>query len=409
MVNPFSGKRFSFGLASLFRRHRPAVITSKSALKLSALPSIERILERHDSLPRGCVGFFFPQPIRDEEFLVGRQKELEELEAAFNGWQNGQPASVVVVGAQGCGKTSLINCFLNRRLPEWKVLRCDIGNRLRDEKAVLEFFGRLLNVESPVDTVDQVVERLLRMAPRIIVIEGGHNLLLRVIGGRKVLETFMYVVLSSRRRHFWLQTCRLLPWINMDRHGKASRFFSHIMNVALLSEDNLRRALKLRLEKCGLDVLFYRSWEEYENQRQAVGEQEEKEGALFRGILANSGGNFYSALYFLLLCCRYEMKTQTLIFYPPDHLDLAFVREMDRTHLLALTELAGHGMLSVAEHQQIFRTGKLQSRIIFEYLEQMKLVTPVARNDDGADMVYDLSPVIHHSVKKLLEQINLLY
>ena len=408
MVNPFSGKRFPFGLGSLFQRHRPAVVTSKSALQLSSLPSIEQILERPDSLPHGCAGYFMPHPIRDEEFLVGRQKELEELETAFNGWRNGQTASVLVVGAQGCGKTSLINCFLNKRAPDWNVLRCDLGVRLRDEKEVLEFFGRLLDLESPAGTVDQVVEGLLKMAPRIIVIEGGHNLLLRVIGGRKALEMFMYLVLRTRRRHFWLQSCRLLPWINMDRHAKASRFFSHILNLEQLSEEKLRQALRLRLTKCGLDGQFHESREDFEQGR-AGGQQEEKEGAFFRGILTNSGGNFYSALYFLLLCCRYEMKTQTLLFYPPDYLDLAFVKEMDRTHLLTLAELAGHGVLSVAEHQQIFRTTDLQSRIAFEYLEQLKLMMPAAGEKDAVDRAYDLSPIIHHSLKTVLEQINLLY
>ncbi|NLC70843.1 MAG: ATP-binding protein [Desulfuromonadaceae bacterium] len=407
MWNPFSGK---FGFQSFFRRQRPAVITSKSALELSALPSIEQILEQSDSLPQGCAGYFLPRPLRDEALLVGREGELEDLEAAFSGWQNGQPASVVVVGTQGCGKTSFINCFLNRRSQDWNIRRCEIGRRLHREGEVLDFYNRLFGIDPAADTVDKVVEWLLQASPRIIVVEGIHNLLLRVIGGRKALESFMYIVLCTRKRHFWLHTCRLLPWVNMDRHAKISRFFSHIMNLELLSEDDLRKVLKLRLEKCGLGFFFYRSREEYEKQRQTGSdEQDEKESAFYRGILANSGSNFFSALYFILLCCRYEMKTQSLLLYPPDHLDLAFVKEMDKMHLLALAELAGHGVLSVAEHQRIFRTDLLQSRIVFEYLEQMKLVVADSNIDDGGEKVYDLSPIIHHSVKTALEQINLLY
>lgn len=172
----------------------------------------------------------------------------------------------------------------------------------------------------------------------------------------------------------------------------------------------MRDALNLRLTKCGLQVSFCRSKKESERQRQPeADEREGRDDAFFSAVFANSGPNFYAALYYLLLCSRYEASTQSLLLWPPDHLDMGFIKEMDHLHLLTLAELAGHGVLSVKEHEQIFRTNAFQSSMVFEYLEQLKLVEPIINEKRDGEKAYDLSPVIHHAVTSALEQLNLLY
>ncbi len=137
--------------------------------------------------------------------------------------------------------------------------------------------------------------------------------------------------------------------------------------------------------------------------------QEEKERAFYRGILANSGSNFSSALYFLLLCSRYERNTKSLFLSPPNRLDIAFLKDMDRFHLMTLAELAGHGVLSVGEHLEIFRVTEARSKMTLEYLEQLKLIELIVDRNNSNEKTYDLLPFIHHSVTSALEQLNLLY
>jgi hypothetical protein len=157
----------------------------------------------------------------------------------------------------------------------------------------------------------------------------------------------------------------------MDRHVGASRYFSHVITADSLSEEGLRDALTLRLKTSGVQVKYCGSEGEVEQQKTADGNvQNEKEGGFYRAVSANSGRNLYAALYFLLPCCRYDSGTQSFFLYPPDALDMAFIKEIDRLHLLTLAELAGHGVLTLQEHGRIFRTDPLRSRIVFEYLEK---------------------------------------
>lgn len=101
-----------------------------------------------------------------------------------------------------------------------------------------------------------MIEQLIQAESRMVVLEGVHNLLLRVVGGRKSAELFFYIMMRTRQRHCWLLSCRRLPWDNMDWLFGASHYFSHVIPVDTLSQDNLREALAARLEKCGVEAKF---------------------------------------------------------------------------------------------------------------------------------------------------------
>ncbi len=398
-------------IRNLFRRKPSLESPHESTLSFSSLPPLNVVLERNENIPKDILSFFLPYPLEDMDLLLGRNEELDRLEKALKTWEEGRPASIALVGLQGSGKTSLVNCFLGKRPGDWRVLRANLVERLTTGKSILEFFNGLFALNPPVSDAAALIDQLEKAEPRIIVLEGVHNVFLRVLGGRKAAELFFHVILATRSRHLWLLTFRRLPWINMDRIFHVSRFFSHVVPVEALSEDILRDALNLRIEETGLKPLFFLSEEETVKDP-GVGEEPkgEKQQAFFKSIFSNTGRNLYAALYFLLLCCRREADSLSILFWPPERLEVGFIKEMDRLPLLSLAEMAGHGALTVGEHERIFRMDGVRSGTVFNYLEQAGLISPVPFEGDGhSEKPFEISPVVHHHVEAVLEQLNLLY
>lgn len=395
----------------LLGRKKQSNSPAEDSIPISSLPEIESLVNRPNGLSKKCGPSFMPAPLEDETFLIGRNTELESLEKAYHRWREGHPMSVILTGPQGCGKASVINCFLRRLPPEARVHRVAMQNRLSGKQQVLLFFSDLFRINPmPADT-EALIAKLSAAEPRIAVLTGVHHLFLRIMGGREAADTFLYILLCTRKTHFWLLSCRRLPWKVMDRCLDASRYFSQVMKLDSLSEVQLREALDLRMEKCGYPSVFFTSKEEYDLGRsfEETGEPENRKEAVYRAVLNNSGRNFHAALFFVLLCSRYDPNSQSLWFYPSKRMIIPSIKEMDHLHQLTLAELAGHGGLSVQEHERIFRTGDLLTRIILEYLAQARLIAPLGGQPDDRERIYDLLPMAHHSVTTTLEQMNLLY
>lgn len=383
---------------------------SEKYLQIGTLPAFSQIVEGSKKLPGRGRKLFMPVPVENPALLVGRDEQISQLDDALKHWKGGRPASIALVGPQGCGKTSLINCFMVK-LQNHSVLRCDMDERLESEAKMIGFFCRLFQVDPPVDDLEALIQQLRTIEPRIVVIEHAHNLLLRVIGGRTAIEAFLYAVLSTRQRHLWVVTCRHFPWNNMERHVGVSQYFTHFIAIDPLPEASLRDAIALRLEKSGLNLIFYKDREDAEEKGNPESDvTQEETDDFYHALYNNCGGNFHAALYFLLICSRYEADKKSLFLWPASPLEVTLIKEMDRLHQFTMAELVVHGVLSPGEHARIFRTLGIQSKMVLAHLEQLNLLRVIDSHDGNATgKVYDLSPVIHHAVTSALQKLNLLY
>ncbi|MEJ2201441.1 MAG: ATP-binding protein, partial [Desulfuromonadaceae bacterium] len=152
-------------------------------LGLTDLPSNDEILKRADAFPLLYRRLFTLGPLKNHEFLVARDEELKTLDDLFKRWKDGKPCSLAVIGPEGSGKTSLVNCFAGAYGARGHLLRFEISRRLRSEQEVVDLFHQWFDIEQPTDSLDALVQQLLARPRGMVLVEGGHNLALRVVGG----------------------------------------------------------------------------------------------------------------------------------------------------------------------------------------------------------------------------------
>ncbi len=372
---------------------------------LSNLPTPEEIMARTATLPPVCRRLFTIGALKNREFLVGKEDHLESLRELFHRWQEGRLCSIAVVGPNGSGKTSLINCFQSELGNQIPVHRLDIDHRLRGESQLIELCSQWFELPSVPKNLIELEEQLRQLPPAVIIIENIHRLLLRNTGGLESIRAFLGLVLASRRRLLWVVTCRKYPWQRMQYLLQVDRYFSHQLQTLLGTQTEMRDALMLRLQTSSYPAKFLKNDHGKAMKKNGL-DQNALQERFFADLFAASRGNMQAALYYWLLCLDYDKTIESLTVRPLGKLDYSSLRSLDRQQFYTLAEIIAHGELNADEHASIFACDSLRSRMLLDHLVQLNLLV-FESGDNGAGR-YQLNPLFFAPVTATLEGRNIL-
>jgi hypothetical protein len=96
----------------------------------------------------------------------------------------------------------------------------------------------------------------------------------------------------------------------------------------------------------------------------------------FDGLFRASGPNLRLALLYWLRAADFEAAADTLTLRPVAPLDFGFLGAFDLARSFALKALLQHSTLTLAEHDRIFRTTREESFLVFESLNNLRLIQP---------------------------------
>ena len=374
--------------------------------KLSDLPTPEEILTRAADLPPVCRRLFTIGALKNREFLVGKEEHLETLRTLFKRWQEGRLCSVAVVGPNGSGKTSLVNCFQSELGNHYPVHRLNVEQRLKGEQPLIDLCCRWFNLPSTPVNLAELEKQLQQLPPAVVIVENVHRLLLRTPGGLQSIRAFLRLVLASRKRLFWVATCRIHPWQRMLHLLQIDRYFTNQLPTLFGTQAEIRDAMMLRLQTSSYPVVFLRE----DGNGHALEKNGDDQNALqeryFADLFAASRGNMQAALYYWLLCLDYDQAKDRLTVRPLGKLDYSSLRSLDRQQLYTLAEIIAHGELTAEEHAAIFACDTLRSGMLLDHLVQLNLLG-AAPQDDAASR-YQLNPLFYAPATATLEGRNIL-
>jgi type II secretory pathway predicted ATPase ExeA len=373
--------------------------------KLSDLPTPEEIMARAEALPPVCRRLFTIGALKNREFLVGKDDHLESLRELFHRWREGRLCSVAVVGPNGSGKTSLVNCFQSELGNQTPIHRLDIDHRLRGESQLIELCCNWFELPSTPQSLIELEEQLCQLPPAVIIVENIHRLLLRTTGGMESIRAFLRLVLATRRKLLWVVTCRKYPWQRMLHLLQIDRYFSHQLHTLLGNQAEMRDALLLRLQTSSYPVLFLKP-DSGKTIKKNASDQSSLQERFFSDLFAASRGNMQAALYYWLLCLQYDTTLESLTVRPLGKLDYSSLRFLDRQQFYTMAEIIAHGELNADEHAAIFACEPLRSRMLLDHLVQLNLL--VFDKGDIEAGRYQLNPLFFAPATATLESRNIL-
>jgi len=326
-----------------------------------------------DELPMIYQRLFRLVPVEDPRFLVGRQEELAAVADARALWEQGRDAGVLLVGARGSGKTSLINCALQRVLPDLETVRSEFVERLTTADEVYGFLSQLLGVAPP------DLDRELTRTRRVIVLEELERTFLRRTHGFAAVRALLGLIARTSRRNLWIVSVNHASFRLLNASLPLQPHFSHRINAMAVERAHMRQAILMRHHLSGLRLRFAppMGGDSYARRiLQVTGMRTDPESEFFDALFRESGGVFRTAF---ALWHRYIDRAEAGVLHmnfptPPEYDNV--MGSLGIPELFTLAALQQHGSLTPAEHAVVFQIDETTSRARLDNLLARELIEP---------------------------------
>lgn len=321
-------------------RSRASDYLNETERRLSQLPLIYRSLFSFD-------------PVVDPRYLKGRDNDLSSLAQAYARWTDGLFTSVVLVGEEGSGKTSLLDRCLSTTLSDQRVLRMLIPHTITSDEHLLDVLRKGVDIPEA-DDFSTLLAMIRTQPRRYVVLEGMQNLYLRHMNGFGAIERFLLFITESASHVFWLVTCTRYSWNYLDNAILVSASFTDAVHTDQMDANEIRAAIMSRHRVSGYRAVFTPSDTEKRSRayKKLLNDEEARQNFLeltyFQDLAKWSRGNIKIAMLFWLRTIR-GITSDTFTIEPvsADLIEIGDAFNLD--DLFAITAILQHQDITVDE------------------------------------------------------------
>jgi hypothetical protein len=340
-------------------------------------PDLDRIFRLQfgqRDLPLIYKRLFRLAPVEEPRYLVGREVEMQGIEQAFSQWNAGGFAAVLIAGARGSGKTSLLNCAVKSVFAGHPVLFSRFPSRTTDPAALHAFLRSLLDLPH-----DAPLDSSLSGARRIVILEELERAFLRSVNGLEAIENLLALIQQTASRIFWIFSINDHAFRFLDAATDLGAAFSHRINVTSMTPENLRKAILQRHNLSGLRLEFAPpppGDPRVERLRRLLGLEGDGEALFFRELYRQSGGVFRTASeLWQANVDRVEAGAVQMRFpVRPQHAPL--IQALGQPDHFTLHAILQHGSLSSGELSAVLLEPPMRSAARLDRLRSLGLIEP---------------------------------
>ena len=359
---------------------------------------LELEAEHTERVPFAYRRLFRTTPLEVSGFLAGRSGALGIVARACKRWRQGRFSAVVVIGEQGSGKTSLINCAMEQRLKGLPLVRHRLEEILLDEAEFVVLLNRLLDMDGT--SLDDLEAKISRSQERrVVLLEDLHRLHLRAMKGLDLLPRFLDFVDATGKHILWLVSIEQYTWQYLERIMQISRHFAFCIETGHLSRGEMEGAIMARHRATGYRLRF--AGEE----RVPEGNQDALRRKFFDELHRACGGNVFAAIFYWMRSVE-DVEEDRLVIRPLEELELEFLRDLPLQHLLSLAMLVEHGGLNAEHFSDILRISHGEGRARLVHLERQGILNRSRKRNGGDE--YAINPILYHPLVVQMRRRNLL-
>ncbi len=325
-------------------------------------------------LPALYQRLFRLAPVEDQRFLVGRNVEMSGLSRAFSMWQAGQGVRVLVVGARGSGKTSLLNCAASAAFGGVGVTRGQFGERIRSAGEMSAFLGQLFGLPAGADPVGE-----LNRGRRVVIVEELERTFLRCINGFEALREFLSLIRATSGSTLWILSMNQTSFRYLDACLGLGGSFSLRFNAMSVSQEHMTDAILQRHTLSGLRLQFASAPSgdpRLHRARRFLGLERTSQEVFFDGLYRQSEGLFRSAFQLWLGSIDRVEGGLVRMVHPldPDYGRLEAELKID--DLFTLQAILQHASLTAQELAEVFDIGEEEGAARLERLLALEILEP---------------------------------
>ncbi len=378
----------------------------RKQIELQQRDRVEDDPEFDCGIPDDYRALFADRPLVDESFALERNHLVERIEKNYDQWHlRPRKGVVAVVAEQGLGKTTLLNQVYSRwnALDDRRLSFLQLNDKINDTSEACEFLASFLGIDSIPDDPRALVEKILKIPPRVLIIDDCHHFFLRQIGGFEAIDFFLKIINRTDHHHFWLLSFNSYTWSYLNRVRYRGHFFSEVITIDGWKESEIQDMIRRRNDLDDLPISFTELVVAHDEDRDQNYEIVRTSNGYFRLLHEFSQGNPRVALTFWLRSLRLD-STSTLqveLFRRPS---LQILKSLSDDYIFALAAIAQHESLRPDELSTIIHAYHGECEMIVDYLANSDIV-----QIDPVFQRASIRALFLRSVLKTLQDANVLY
>ncbi len=356
-----------------------------------------------DKLPTIYKRLYAIEPLNDTILFEGRVEEILRLEQAYDAWEAGKYASVLLTGEKWSGLTSLINFAIKDLKLPYTPLRYTFKENNADVEMLTQAFTEVLQNDELTD-VTSIIQHLNDGSKRVIILEDLQNLFLRVMYGQKALNALIEIITATQRNIFWVTSMSVYTFQYLERSIKMSAFFSYHIPLLAMKPENISQLIIKRNRISGFKIEFEASERDLNDKKFRKLNESERQVYLkerfFKELNNFAKSNISMALMYWLLSTK-KVSGHSIVIKNFQKPDLSFLSSLQSDRVFILQTLVMHDGLD--EKQVAMVLSMDAQKVRFLLLEMLEDGILFVQNN-----IYMINPIVYRNTVMLLKGKNML-